>query len=110
MSFNQVENGVLVEAINHLNEQYHKKYPQIQDNLRLGKGEPRLMIIKSGPDKGKLTVVKEYLHECREHSNMITPIPDENIKPINCYNLINSGECIADAFQRLIVNKEYTPY
>ncbi len=95
MGFIQIENGLLAEAIKKLEPQYRKAYGY-EGHFYFGNGIP-FLVIHEGENKGKLTVAKRTIDW--------KFIPDPNIEPVDCYNLMLPGEDIATAVNRIIFGK-----
>lgn len=97
MGFNQVENAFLAEAIANLKPQYESVYGPLDGNFYIGKGV-KFIIIDEGINKGKLTIGKTIDGKV---------VPDPQIKPVDCYNHIMPGECLAEAVNRVFLPSVY---
>ena len=97
MAFNQIEDAFLGAATRQLQPEYEKIYGTYNGNFYLGNGV-RFLTINEGPDRGKLTVGKTIDGKL---------VPDPNITPVNCYNLIRQGETLPQAVNRVFRNVNY---
>lgn len=98
MGFNQVENGLLARAIAQLKPLWEAVYGPYQGQFYLGNGIRFMVLDGDGPNHGKLTVAKKDLEG--------RMIPDPDITPVDCYNLVRPGEDIATAVARIIHNRD----
>ena len=99
MSFNGFEDALLARAISRVNEQL-EGLPEYMAYFEGGK-RPYLSwggLRYTTTPEGKLTVFRPGTREV-----------DERVTPANCYNLIEPGECIAEAVRRLELNDGYPP-
>ena len=92
MSHNPVENYFLAEAIRTLRPRYEAVYGPVLDQFYLNRGGLRFMVIQDGQNKGKLTIA---IRRKGEH------IPDPDIEPVDCYNLLDPDETLASALDRI---------
>jgi len=106
MAFTQVENAFLSAAIAQLRPQWVANYGPINGPFYLGRDDLRFMTLNKGPDNGKLTMALSIDGMfVQEDGNLV---PDPNITPVDCYNLMNRGECLADAVKRVFGTGNYT--
>ncbi len=89
MGSNHIENAFLDEAVKNLKRQYERVYPE-KYNGRFGLGCGVMFMLMDG---GKLTLALP------SYTKKLTP--DPNITPVDCYNLINPGEDLATAVNRV---------
>ena len=94
MAHNPVENAFLYQAIQMLERPYRKAYPGFRGHFGLGSGVT-FMVIEDGEDVDKLTVAIQSGRDPNHY------IPDPNIEPVDCYNLIRPDEDLATAVARV---------
>ena len=95
MVFN-LESGFLSAALAQLGIQYRRVDPKFDGKLTLGSSTLTFMVIKQGPDEGKLTIGQRV-------NGTFVPHPD--IQPVDYANLITPGESLADANRRVFLQK-----